>query len=114
MASYKYDIAYRKGTTWGRAGRTPIPLNKAILGEWNIIDDRSGFKIKSSQATLTWDGYVVDAKDWDEERTPQDFVRAIRDQKPLPPRFTRPDVAERQFGSETEEGLVNSLLLRKG
>lgn len=113
MAGYKYAIAYRKGTTYGRAGRTIIPKNKAIEGEWNIIDDRSGFKIKSSQATLTWDGFVVDAKDWDEERTPQDFVRAVRDQKPLPHQFTRPDVAERNFGFTTEADLIN-FLLRKG
>ena len=108
--SYKYEKAHRKGTTYAPAGRSVIPKNKAIPGDWNVIDDRSGFKIKASQATITWEGYCV-AEDWDEERTPQDFVRAVRDQKPTPPRFTRPDT-DPQFGYTTEADLINQLLRR--
>lgn len=109
--AYTYRYNYRKGTTWKRAGRTLIPVNKAIVGEWNFIDDRTGFKLKSSQSSLSWDGFLV-SDDLNEPRTPQDFVRAVRDQKPLPPLKVRVEV-EAEFGSETEEGLINSLLLRK-
>lgn len=106
---YKYNI--RKGTTWKKAGRTLIPVNKAIPGDWNFIDDRTGFKLKASQSSLTWDGFLV-SDDLDEPRTPQDFVRAVRDQKPLPPQKVRQEI-DPQFGSETEAGLINNLLLRK-
>jgi len=48
--AYRYDIHITQGTTYGVAGNTIIPLNKAIVGSWNIIDDRYGFKLKSAQA----------------------------------------------------------------
>ena len=109
--AYRYQYNHRKGTTWGRAGRTPIPKNKAIVGEWNFIDDRTGFKLKASQNHLSWDGFLVSDDNY-EPRTPQDFVRAVRDQKPLPSSLVRLET-EPQFGSETEDGLINELLLRK-
>lgn len=109
--AYTYRYNHRKGTTWGRAGRTPIPLNKAIIGEWNFIDDRTGFKGKSSQQELTWDGFIV-MNDVYEPRTPQDFVRAVRDQKPIPSNRVRQQ-ADIQFTSTTEEDLINELLLRR-
>ena len=109
--SYRYSWSYREGTTYTRAGRTIIPLNAAIPGKFNVIDDRSGFKIKSSQTILEWDGFIVD-KVTPEPRTPQDFVRAVRDQKPLPASRVRV-ATDPQFGSETEAGLINQLLLRK-
>lgn len=108
---YKYTWSHRKGTTYGRAGNTVIPLNAAIEGDWNIIDDRTGFKVKASQAVVTWDGFLT-SDDVIEPRTPQDFVRSVRDQKPLPRERVRPKTPE-QFGSETEAGLINDLLLRK-
>ncbi len=109
--AYQYRYNHRKGTTWGKAGRTPIPKNKAIPGEWNFIDDRTGFKGKASQQELTWDGFIV-MNDNYEPRTPQDFVRAVRDQKPLPSNRVR-QATEPEFGSETEAGLINELLLRR-
>lgn len=109
--AYRYDIHITQGTTYGVAGNTIIPLNKAIVGSWNIIDDRYGFKLKSAQADATWDGFVTE-KDYPEPRTPQDFVRAVRDQKPLPHRFTRPQIAP-TFSSTSESDLVD-YLLRKG
>ena len=109
---YTYHYNYRKGTTWKRVGRTLIPVNKAVSGDWNFIDDRTGFKLKASQGHVTWDGFFVSDDNY-EPRTPQDFVRAVRDQKPLPPRRVRQEVIPREFGSETEEGLINELLLRK-
>lgn len=109
--AYKFRHHWRKGTTYTLAGNTPIPLNKAIPGLWNFIDDRTGFKCKSSQKYYTWDGFLTDDAVI-EPRTPQDFVRAVRDQKPLPPQMVRVQT-EPQFGSETEDGLINELLLRK-
>jgi hypothetical protein len=44
-------------------------------GNW-IICDYSGFKIKSSDARKTWDGYWVHRDFW-EARHPQDFVRGV-------------------------------------
>lgn len=109
--AYKFRHHWRRGTTYILAGNTPIPLNKAIEGSWNFIDDRTGFKCKSSEKYLTWDGFLVN-NDVIEPRTPQDFVRAVLDQKPLPSQMIR--IAQPpQFGSETEDGLINELLLRK-
>lgn len=108
---YKYKFNHRKGRTYQMAGRTPIPKEKAIEGEWNVIDDRTGFKIKSSQTNLTWDGFVV-SNDNPEPRTPQDFVRSVRDQKPLPSDMIRQEITPPTFGSETEQGLIESLLNR--
>lgn len=96
---------------YGRAGRTIIPLEKAIPGEWNFIDDRTGFRLKASNSYITWDGFLT-SDDLIEPRTPQDFVRSVRDQKPLPPQRVRQQT-EPEFGSETEQGLINELLLRK-
>ena len=100
----------RKGRTTQRAGRTLIPKEKAIEGEWNIIDDLSGFKIKSSEAIINWDGLCVH-RDWSDKRNPQDFLRAVRDQKPLPKQLIRPQ-GPLQFGSMTEAELIESLLNR--
>lgn len=48
-------------------------------GAHNIICDRTGFKIKSTQAKRQWDNLVVRSESW-EPRQPQDFVRAKQDQ----------------------------------
>ena len=55
---------------------------------WNAICDRCGFKYKSFELFLEWDGLRVCHKCW-EPRQPQDFVRALPDPQPLP--WTRPD-----------------------
>jgi len=47
-------------------------------GGYNVICDRTGFKIKSSQAKKEWTNAVVREGSW-EERHPQDFVRAVPD-----------------------------------
>jgi hypothetical protein len=54
-----------------------------------VIDDRSGLKIRSSEARREWTGAVVHKDDW-EARHPQDFVRAkperaiVRNPRPRP------------------------------
>jgi hypothetical protein len=51
-----------------------------IHGDYNIICDRCGFKIKRSEALKTWDNLLVCKKDW-EPRHPQDFVRGKADRQ---------------------------------
>lgn len=49
-------------------------------GDWNIIDDRTGFKIKHSQSRMEWTHSVVAKNEW-EARHPQDFLRAVPDRQ---------------------------------
>ena len=83
------------------------------VGDWTAICDRSGFRGHASRMVQTWDGFFV-LKEWDEARTPQDFVRSVMDQKPLPPSMVRPDVEDREFvnGTNTEADLIAKLLGR--
>ena len=62
-----------------------------VPGDWNIIDDRSGFKIKASQAVRQWDGAMVRA-DLAEVRNPQDFLRGKPESAPTWGRPEQPDV----------------------
>ena len=58
-----------------------------ISGQWWIICDVCGKKIKSGKSRHRWDGFVVCEDDW-EERQPQDFVKARVDK--ISVSFTRP------------------------
>ena len=53
-----------------------MSINKAIPGDYNVICDVCGFKLKRSQTRKRWDGLLVCDADW-ESRQPQDFVRGI-------------------------------------
>lgn len=55
-------------------------------GEWNAIDDITGFQHKASELGLQWDGLMVADV---EERHPQDYLRAIADRINVP--WARPD-----------------------
>ena len=61
--------------------------NYYISGEWNLICDVCGKKIKAHKAKHRWDGLVVCEKDY-EARHPQDFVKARVDKITVP--FLRP------------------------
>ena len=61
--------------------------NNYKTGDWNIICDVCGKKIKAGEAKHRWDGFVVCPSDF-EQRHPQDFVRARQDKISVP--FTRP------------------------
>lgn len=61
--------------------------NYYTSGQWNLICDVCGKKIKSGKSRHRWDGFVVCEDDW-EERHSQDFVRARQDKISVP--FTRP------------------------
>lgn len=57
-------------------------------GDWNVIEDIGGRKVKASQTRLRWDGLRVLDQDY-EERHPQDFVRAVPDNPSVP--WSRPE-----------------------
>lgn len=57
-------------------------------GDWNLICDRSGRKIKASEARREWTGAIVHYSEF-EERHPQDFVRGRADRQAVP--FARPE-----------------------
>lgn len=60
--------------------------NEYVSGDWNAIDDRTGFRHKASELQRQWDGLRV--KD-PEERHPQDFLRVRPDKVRVP--WSRPD-----------------------
>ena len=61
--------------------------NYYTSGQWNLICDVCGKKIKAGEAKHRWDGFVVCPEDF-EQRHPQDFVRARQDK--ITVSFTRP------------------------
>lgn len=64
----------------------------AVMGEWNMICDRSGRRMKSSEARREWTGLIVHRDYW-EARHPQDFLRAKPDYQQVPD--ARPRQADR-------------------
>lgn len=56
-------------------------------GEWNLICDVCGKKMKSSHARHRWDGLIVCDEDF-EHRHVQDFIKVKSDKISVP--FTRP------------------------
>lgn len=63
-------------------------------GEWNALCDVCGFKFKNTQLKERWDGLRVCADDW-ETRHPQEMIRPLPAEKPLP--WTRPEGSSDQF-----------------
>lgn len=53
--------------------------NKYSPGDYYIKCDRSGFKVRRSEAKRTWDNLIVRDDMW-EARQPQDFVRGHADE----------------------------------
>ena len=77
------------------------------LGDWNVVCDLTGFKMKASQVVRRWDGFMVRRKS-SEERHPQDFLRAVPDDmsvpfaRPVPaPTFIEPYAAAQPFDPST-------------
>jgi len=57
-------------------------------GDYNVICDRCGFKKKASECKKEWTGLFVCSPCFD-IRNPQDFVRAVADDQPVP--IARPE-----------------------
>lgn len=53
------------------------------LGDYNVIDDRTGMKRKRSQCRKEWNNLIVQKESW-EPRHPQDFLRARPDNQQVP------------------------------
>ena len=60
-------------------------------GDYNVICDYSGRKVKASECKKTWDGFFVH-KDYWEPRHPQDFVRGTVDEQKVP--IARPEAPD--------------------
>lgn len=79
-------------------------------GTYNVICDRCGFKFKNHQLQKEWTGAMVchgpGTNDCWEPRHPQEFIKAIPDNKQLP--FTRTD-ADAPLTYTPTWGLINSL-----
>ena len=69
-------------------------------GDWWIICDVCGKKIKASHAKHRWDGFVVCDKDF-EHRHSQDFIKVRQDKITVP--FMRPRPAD-TFTSVSYQG----------
>ena len=80
-------------------------MTRYIKGDWNIMDQKSGFKVKASQTRRQWNNIrTVDR--YFEERHPQDFVRGVIDHQTVP--FANPEGSTDTFlnpGDVTPESL---------
>lgn len=72
-----------------------------ILGDWNAICDRCGFKYKASALKEEWTGWMVCDKCW-EPRHPQDLIRGIPDDPSVP--WSRPDTTGAESTSTDVQG----------
>jgi len=57
--------------------------NRLILGDYNVISDRSGQKLKRSQCRYTWDGFLVGIDEW-EAKQPQIDIKVRAEQIAVP------------------------------
>ena len=74
-------------------------------GDWNVICDVSGKKLRASQTRLRWDGLRVQKSDY-EERHPQDFIRAVQDNPSIP--WTRSEGTDFYLNSYVTSGYVST------
>ena len=52
-------------------------------GSYNVICDRTGFKLKREQCQTEWNGLLVRRESW-EARHPQDLIRSKMDDQSVP------------------------------
>ena len=52
-------------------------------GDWNVICDRTGFKVKYSGCRKEWNNLIVRRESW-EKRNAQDFIKAVKDVQAVP------------------------------
>jgi len=64
---------------------------KYISGDWWVICDVCGSKIRASNSSKRWDGLIVCQEDY-ETRHPLDFIRSKTDKISVP--FARPRPAD--------------------
>lgn len=71
--------------------------SRYVPGDHYLICDRTGWKIRASEAKQEWTGAIVRKQSW-EARHPQDFVRAKKDNPAVDPKFHRPQSLDRFTG----------------
>ena len=71
-------------------------------GDYNVICDHSGWKVKRSECRLQWNGLLV-RKDLWEPRHPQDFVRASTDDQSVD--IARPEQDDEDYVDITVDDL---------
>lgn len=76
-------------------------------GSWNALCDICGFKHKSDELRLRWDGLMVCNKDW-ETRHPQDLIRVPTDNPSVPWSRGEPSDSFITFYLVTETGAIIS------
>jgi hypothetical protein len=54
-----------------------------VPGDYYMICDRTGFKVRSNKMRQEWTGRMIRDKSW-EARQPQDFVRGVPDPQAVP------------------------------
>jgi len=64
--------------------------NRFILGDYNVISDRSGQKLKRSQCRFTWDNLLVGIEEWEPKHAQidirgRDEQIAVPDSRPRQP-----------------------------
>lgn len=52
-------------------------------GAYSVLCDRTGFKVKNTQAQKEWTGSTVRLQSW-ERRHPQDLIRSVEDHQDVP------------------------------
>ncbi len=57
--------------------------NRFISGDYNVISDRSGQKLKRSKCRFTWDGLLVGKDEW-EPKQPQLDIKGRDEQIAVP------------------------------
>ena len=77
-------------------------VNRFVMGDHNVISDRSGQKLKASQCKYTWDGLLVGIDEW-EPKQPQLDIRGRDEQIAVP--NTRPRRSEPVFYTPTADEL---------
>ena len=69
----------------------PKPQYDYVHGAYNIIDDQTGFEVKSTDARMQWNKLLVHWSQW-EARHPQDYIKGRVDRQAVP--APRPGAAD--------------------
>jgi hypothetical protein len=59
-----------------------------LEGDWNVVCDLCGRKVKACRTEKTWDNFYV-CRHHKEARNPQDYLRGVKDDQTVP--FSRPE-----------------------
>lgn len=65
--------------------------NRFISGDYNIISDLTGQKIKRSEAKFTWDGFLVEKTHWEPKHPQLDIKGRAEDISVPDPRPRKTD-----------------------